>query len=67
MRLSDEELIMDRALAAIYDQTDGAGEGNASSGSSSRGAGQGKSAPLACDMQFLQCKNFAFAGFLSHE
>ncbi|SDE97278.1 VWA domain containing CoxE-like protein [Fontibacillus panacisegetis] len=45
MELSDEELIMDRALAAIYDQTDGSGEGDGASGSRSRGAGQGKSAP----------------------
>lgn len=44
IQLSEEELIMDRALAAIYDNTDSAVEaGGAPSGS--RGAGQGKSAP----------------------
>ncbi|MDR0269527.1 VWA domain-containing protein [Paenibacillus sp.] len=46
MELTSEELIMDRALAAIYDQTDGSGEdGGAYSGSKTRSAGQGKSAP----------------------
>lgn len=44
VQLSEEELIMDRALAAIYDNTDGSIEaGGASSGA--KGAGQGKSAP----------------------
>lgn len=44
VQLSEEELIMDRALAAIYDNTDGSMEaGGASSGA--KGAGQGKSAP----------------------
>lgn len=44
IQLSEEEMIMDRALAAIYDNTDGAMEsGGASAGP--RGAGQGKSAP----------------------
>lgn len=44
VQLSEEELIMDRALAAIYDNTDGSVEaGGATSGA--KGAGQGKSAP----------------------
>lgn len=44
MDLTSEEMIMDRALAAIYDQTDGMG-GEDSSRSGTRGAGQGQSAP----------------------
>ena len=44
IQLSEEERIMDRALAAIYDNTDGGTDaGGAPSGQ--RGAGQGKSAP----------------------
>lgn len=44
IQLSEEERIMDRALAAIYDNTDGRTDaGGAPSGQ--RGAGQGKSAP----------------------
>ncbi|WP_127593630.1 VWA domain-containing protein [Paenibacillus lautus] len=44
VQLSEEEMIMDRALAAIYDSTDGGAEaGSASAGQ--RAAGQGKSAP----------------------
>ncbi|WP_422657467.1 VWA domain-containing protein [Paenibacillus sp. EC2-1] len=44
VQLSEEELIIDRALAAIYDNTDGSMEaGGAASGA--KGAGQGKSAP----------------------
>lgn len=44
IQLSEEEMIMDRALAAIYDNTDGGAEaGSASAGQ--RAAGQGKSAP----------------------
>lgn len=44
IQLSEEEMIMDRALAAIYDNTDGGAEvGNAAAGQ--RAAGQGKSAP----------------------
>jgi hypothetical protein len=44
IQLSEEEMIMDRALAAIYDNTDGGADpGGAPSGQ--RGAGQGKSAP----------------------
>lgn len=45
VELSDDELIMDRALAAIYDQTAEGGEGASGSGAGARGAGQGKSAP----------------------
>ncbi len=46
MELTGEEVIMDRALAAIYDQTDGSGAGGGSAtGSQGRGAGNGKSAP----------------------
>ncbi|MEC0242869.1 VWA domain-containing protein [Paenibacillus dokdonensis] len=46
LELSSDELIMDRALAAIYDQTDDTGQaGGTSSGAKSRNAGQGKSAP----------------------
>lgn len=41
--LTEEQLIMDQALGAIYDETGGAEEGSGSSGS--RGAGAGKSAP----------------------
>ncbi|MGM1047967.1 MAG: VWA domain-containing protein [Bacillota bacterium] len=44
IQLSEEELIMDRALAAIYDNTDSAAEAGGTS-SGQRGAGQGKSAP----------------------
>ncbi|UNK16877.1 VWA domain-containing protein [Paenibacillus sp. N3/727] len=44
IQLSEEELIMDRALAAIYDNTDSAAEARGAS-SGQRGAGQGKSAP----------------------
>ncbi|MGO4790117.1 VWA domain-containing protein [Paenibacillus sp. 2KB_20] len=44
IQLSEEEMIMDRALAAIYDNTDGGAEaGSVSAGQ--RAAGQGKSAP----------------------
>ncbi|MFK4165006.1 VWA domain-containing protein [Paenibacillus lautus] len=44
IQLSEEERIMDRALAAIYDNTDGGADaGGGPSGQ--RGAGQGKSAP----------------------
>ncbi|WP_213644386.1 VWA domain-containing protein [Paenibacillus lautus] len=44
IQLSEEEMIMDRALAAIYDNTDGGAEaGSAAAGQ--RAAGQGKSAP----------------------
>lgn len=44
IQLSEEEMIMDRALAAIYDDTDGGAEaGSAAAGQ--RAAGQGKSAP----------------------
>ncbi|OIB02962.1 hypothetical protein AK95_33015 [Paenibacillus sp. LC231] len=44
IQLSEEEMIMDRALAAIYDNTDGGAEaGSAVVGQ--RAAGQGKSAP----------------------
>lgn len=44
IQLSEEERIMDRALAAIYDNTDGGTDaGGAPSGQ--RGTGQGKSAP----------------------
>lgn len=46
LSLTAEEQIMDRALAAIYDQTDGSGNGaNSGTGSHGRGAGRGKSAP----------------------
>ncbi|MGZ7441385.1 VWA domain-containing protein [Paenibacillus sp. TH7-28] len=45
VELSDDELIMDRALAAIYDQTAEGGEGASGSGMGSRGAGHGKSMP----------------------
>ena len=44
IQLSEEERIMDRALAAIYDNTDG-GTDAGGSPSGQRGAGQGKSAP----------------------
>ncbi|GIP03813.1 VWA domain-containing protein [Paenibacillus lautus] len=44
IQLSEEERIMDRALAAIYDNTDG-GTDAGSAPSGQRGAGQGKSAP----------------------
>ncbi|GIO84859.1 VWA domain-containing protein [Paenibacillus faecis] len=43
--LTDDERIMDRALAAIYDQTAPGEAGASGSGSGARGAGQGKSAP----------------------
>ncbi|MBR2569246.1 MAG: hypothetical protein IKE34_08675, partial [Paenibacillus sp.] len=42
--LSEEEQIMDQALADIYDDTLGT-EGGGGAMDSSRGAGQGKSAP----------------------
>lgn len=45
MVLSDEELIMDRALAAIYDQTNHVSDIGGAPFSSSRGAGKGQSAP----------------------
>lgn len=46
LSLTAEEQIMDRALAAIYDQTDGSGNGaNSGTGSHGRGAGRGKSVP----------------------
>lgn len=46
VELSDDELIMDRALAAIYDQTaEGTEAANGGSGAGARGAGQGKSTP----------------------
>lgn len=44
IQLSEEERIMDRALAAIYDNTD-AGTDASGAPSGQRGAGQGKSAP----------------------
>lgn len=44
LQLSEEELIMDRALAAIYDNTEGSVEAGGTS-SGAKGAGQGKSAP----------------------
>ncbi|WP_054958474.1 VWA domain-containing protein [Paenibacillus dakarensis] len=44
LSLTEEEMIMDRALAAIYDNTDGAAESGAAA-TGQRGAGQGKSAP----------------------
>ncbi|AWB44638.1 hypothetical protein DCC85_10655 [Paenibacillus sp. CAA11] len=43
--LTNDELIMDQALAAIYDETDQTGGGSSGSSTGSRGAGQGKSAP----------------------
>lgn len=45
LELSSDELIMDRALAAIYDRTEDGGEGPPGAGSGARGAGRGKSAP----------------------
>lgn len=42
--LSDDEIIMDQALADIYDDTSSAGFGNGAN-ASGKGAGQGKSAP----------------------
>ncbi|WP_195575627.1 VWA domain-containing protein [Paenibacillus sp. 1001270B_150601_E10] len=42
--LSDDEIIMDQALADIYDDTSSAGVGNGTN-ASGKGAGQGKSAP----------------------
>lgn len=42
--LTEEELIMDQALAAIYDDT-AAGQASGGSASGGRGAGSGKSAP----------------------
>lgn len=44
VQLSEEEMIMDRALAAIYDNTNSDTEAGGSS-TGQRGAGQGKSAP----------------------
>ncbi|WP_322906743.1 VWA domain-containing protein [Paenibacillus sp. SGZ-1009] len=47
--LSDDERVMDEALAAIYDETDGAGHTGQSGGrrtTSGRGAGSGASAPV---------------------
>lgn len=46
VELSEDELIMDRALAAIYDQTAEGGEGaSGGSGAGARGAGQGNPRP----------------------
>jgi hypothetical protein len=46
--LTEEERIMDQALAAIYDDTtaEAAGTGTGTGGSSRRGAGSGRSAPV---------------------
>lgn len=44
VEMTDEEMIMDRALAAIYDETDGTYDAG-TTGTGARGAGQGKSAP----------------------
>lgn len=46
--LTEEERIMDEALAAIYDDTtaEAAGTGTGTGGSSRRGAGSGRSAPV---------------------
>ncbi|MFM9330567.1 VWA domain-containing protein [Paenibacillus mesotrionivorans] len=46
--LTEEERIMDQALAAIYDDTTGesTGTGSGTGGSSRRGAGSGRSAPV---------------------
>ena len=43
--LTEEERIMDRALAAIYDNTDGIEAGTGGTPSGKRGAGTGQSAP----------------------
>lgn len=43
--LTEDELTMDAALAAIYDDTNGSEGGGAGAGGASRGAGSGRSAP----------------------